>query len=106
MARLEEMTTGSSISGIAGQKPVIIVAVKWYGNAVLEITLKDAKGQPASQLLCREDEDRSAVYQEMIPCLPLRYILADDPGAGKTMVVTYSIRDLTNGLDIILERGE
>ena len=26
----------------------------------------------------------SAVYQEMLPKLPLRYVLADDPGAGKT----------------------
>ena len=29
----------------------------------------------------------SAVYQEMLPRLPLRYILADDPGAGKTIQI-------------------
>ena len=28
----------------------------------------------------------SAVYQEMLPRIPLRYILADDPGAGKTIM--------------------
>ncbi|MDR1031010.1 MAG: DEAD/DEAH box helicase family protein, partial [Treponema sp.] len=146
MARLEEMTSGSSILGIVGQKPVTIVAVKWYGNAVLEITFKDAKGRLASQLLYREDEARielidgslpwsfdadadqlrlvseayrihlahlfdpylavhtseidplphqiSAVYQEMLPRLPLRYILADDPGAGKTIMTGLFLKEL------------
>lgn len=36
MARLEEITVGASVIGIAGNAPVCIVAVKWYGNAVLE----------------------------------------------------------------------
>jgi hypothetical protein len=27
----------------------------------------------------------SAVYEDMLPRLPLRYVLADDPGAGKMM---------------------
>ena len=146
MARLEEITTGSNISGITGHDPVSVVAVKWYGNAVLEITFKDVKGQLASQLLYREDEARievidgnlpwcfdadanslrlvseayrihlahifdpylavhtseieplphqiSAVYQEMLPRLPLRYILADDPGAGKTIMTGLFIKEL------------
>jgi superfamily II DNA/RNA helicase len=146
MARLEEMITGSSISGITGQEPVTLVAVKWYGNAVLEITFKDAKARLASQLLYREDEERievrdgslpwsfdadadrlrlvseayrirlahifdpylavhtseidplphqiSAVYREMLPRLPLRYILADDPGAGKTIMTGLFLKEL------------
>ncbi|MDR0315859.1 MAG: DEAD/DEAH box helicase, partial [Treponema sp.] len=146
MARLEEITTGSIISGIAGRETVTVVAVKWYGNAVLEITFKDSKGQLASQLLYREDEVRievidgslpwsfdadagqfrlvseayrinlahifdpylavhtseieplphqiSAVYQEMLPRLPLRYILADDPGAGKTIMTGLFLKEL------------
>jgi len=36
----------------------------------------------------------SAVYQEMLPRLPLRYILADDPGAGKTIMAGLFIREL------------
>jgi len=28
----------------------------------------------------------SAVYEDMLPRLPLRYVLADDPGAGKTIM--------------------
>lgn len=146
MARLEDITVGTSVMGIAGNAPVSVVAAKWYGNAVLEITFKDAKGQLASQLLYREDEERlnvtdgslpwsfdadadllrltseayrinlahifdpylavhtsaieplphqiSAVYQEMLPRLPLRYILADDPGAGKTIMTGLFLKEL------------
>lgn len=146
MARLEEITIGASVVGIAGNAPVSVVAVKWYGNAVLEITFKDARGQLASQLLYREDEERlsvggnslpwsfdadanllrlsseayrinlahifdpylavhtsaieplphqiSAVYQEMLSRLPLRYILADDPGAGKTIMTGLFLKEL------------
>ena len=146
MARLEDITVGANIVGISGNMPVSIVATKWYGNAVLEITFKDTKGQLASQLLYREDEERlnvldsslpwsfdadanllrliseayridlahifdpylavhtstieplphqiSAVYQEMLPRLPLRYILADDPGAGKTIMTGLFLKEL------------
>ncbi|NLN07231.1 MAG: DUF3883 domain-containing protein [Firmicutes bacterium] len=146
MARLEEITVGSSVTGIAGNQPVNIVAVKWYGSSVLEVTYKNAEGQVASQLLYREDEGRlvvvdkslpwsfdadaellrlvseayrinlahifdpylavhtsaieplphqiSAVYKEMLPRQPLRYILADDPGAGKTIMTGLLIKEL------------
>lgn len=36
----------------------------------------------------------AAVYQEMLPRLPLRYVLADDPGAGKTIMTGLLIREL------------
>lgn len=146
MARLEDITVGASVVGISGGTPVSVVAVKWYGNAVLEVTFKDSRGQLASQLLYREDEERldvksdslpwsfdadanllrlvseayrinlahifdpylavhtsaieplphqiSAVYQEMLPRLPLRYILADDPGAGKTIMTGLFLKEL------------
>ena len=59
MARLEEITVGASVIGIAGNAPVCIVAVKWYGNAVLEITFKDNSTTSStemdwSRLLVRE----------------------------------------------------
>ena len=137
MARLEDITVGSSVTGIVVNATVTIVAVKWHGSACLEITYKDARGLVATELLLREDEARlnvgdnalpwsfdadanlfrlaseayrinlahlfdpylavhtseieplphqiSAVYKEMLSRLPLRYILADDPGAGKTI---------------------
>ncbi|EHO62175.1 helicase-related protein [Dialister succinatiphilus] len=36
----------------------------------------------------------SAVYKEMLPRVPLRYILADDPGAGKTIMTGLYIKEL------------
>lgn len=36
----------------------------------------------------------SAVYQEMLPRRPLRYILADDPGSGKTIMTGLLIKEL------------
>jgi superfamily II DNA or RNA helicase len=36
----------------------------------------------------------SAVYQELLPRQPLRYLLADDPGAGKTIMAGLFIKEL------------
>lgn len=36
----------------------------------------------------------AAVYQSMLPRQPLRYLLADDPGAGKTIMAGLLIREL------------
>lgn len=36
----------------------------------------------------------TAVYQSMLPRQPLRYVLADDPGAGKTIMAGLFIREL------------
>lgn len=146
MAKLEDLTVGSTVSGLVTNESVQIVAVKWYGSSVLEITYKTGKGLLANQLLYREDEARltveadnlpwsfdadgdtvrlaseayrinlahlfdpylavhtssieplphqiSAVYQEMLPRLPLRFILADDPGAGKTIMTGLLLKEL------------
>lgn len=146
MARLEDITVGSSVTGLANNEAVTVVAVQWYGTAVLEVTFKDGKGHLANQLIYRENEDSieilnsnlpwsfdadgnlmrlaseayrinlahifdpylavhtsaiqplphqiSAVYQEMLPRLPLRYVLADDPGAGKTIMTGLFLKEL------------
>lgn len=36
----------------------------------------------------------SAVYQELLPRWPLHYVLADDPGAGKTIMTGLFVREL------------
>ena len=36
----------------------------------------------------------TAVYEQMLPRQPLRYLLADDPGAGKTIMTGLFIREL------------
>ena len=51
MAKLEDITVGSTVKGIAGNEPVSIVAVQWYGSNVVEITYKDTRGVPGTQLL-------------------------------------------------------
>lgn len=146
MARLEDITVGSHLTGIAGNEPVSVVAVQWYGTNVIEITYKNSMGVPGTQLLYREDEESiqvkdnhlpwsfdadgnqlrlaseayriglahlfdpylavhtssveplphqiSAVYQEMLPRLPLRFVLADDPGAGKTIMTGLFIKEM------------
>ena len=146
MARLEDLTIGARVTGIVGDAPVTVVAVSWFGDLGLEVTVKDDRGQLSGQILYREDEARlavsgahlpwsfdadaddlrlaseayrihiahlfdpylavhtsaidplphqiSAVYQEMLPRLPLRYILADDPGAGKTIMTGLFLKEL------------
>ena len=146
MARLEDITVGTSISGLAGGASVSVVAVKWHGTNAITVTYKNKAGNVAEQILYREDEERltiedgslpwsfdadanllrlaseayrinlahlfdpylavhtseieplphqiSAVYQEMLPRLPLRYILADDPGAGKTIMTGLLLKEL------------
>jgi len=36
----------------------------------------------------------TAVYEAMLPCHPLRFLLADDPGAGKTIMAGLFIKEL------------
>ncbi|MDO4798190.1 MAG: SNF2-related protein [Coriobacteriales bacterium] len=36
----------------------------------------------------------SAVYQDMLPQMPLRFVLADDPGAGKTIMAGLLIKEM------------
>ena len=40
MVQLEKISAGDSVLGIDAQEPVTIVAVQWYGNAVLNITYR------------------------------------------------------------------
>jgi superfamily II DNA or RNA helicase len=146
MAQLEDITVGRSVTGLASKGPVTVVAVKWYGTGVLELTFKDGGGHLGNQLIYREDENSiqvldanlpwsfdadadllrlaseayrinlayifdpylavhtsaieplphqiSAVYQEMLSRLPLKYILADDPGAGKTIMTGLFLKEL------------
>ena len=146
MAKLEDITVGCVVKGIIGDEPVTVVAVQWFGTNVIDLTYKDSKSVPGTQLIYREDETNievmdnslpwsfdasgeqmrlaseayrislahlfdpylavhtssveplphqiSAVYQEMLPKLPLRYVLADDPGAGKTIMTGLFIKEL------------
>lgn len=67
MARLEEITVGSSVSGIIAQEAVTAAAVKPYGTSVLEVTFKDSRGRLASQLIYRENEESIEILDSKLP---------------------------------------
>ena len=56
MARLEDITVGSSVKGIVTNDTVSIVAVQWFGTNVIEVTYKNSAGALGEVMLYREDE--------------------------------------------------
>jgi SNF2 family DNA or RNA helicase len=146
MTLLEKLTRGATIKGILPNQNVTAIDILWHGNDVVELTYKDANGQPYTELIFREREPSleivcegeqwsfdgdgallrlvseahriqlahlfdpllavhtslveplphqiTAVYGEMLARQPLRYLLADDPGAGKTIMAGLFVREL------------
>lgn len=146
MAQLEDLTRGTTVKGILPTHNVTVIDVQWRGTDVVELTYKDANGQPHTELLFRDREPTleivtegqpwsfdgdgallrlvseahrirlahlfdpllavhtslveplphqiTAVYGEMLSRQPLRFLLADDPGAGKTIMAGLLIREL------------
>jgi len=146
MARLEDLKEGATVKDIRPDGPITVINVKWHGDAVVELTYKDASGKPGNDLLFRDREAMleimepghswsfdadagmlrlvseayrigmaylfdpllavhtslidplphqiTAVYEEMLARQPLRFLLADDPGAGKTIMAGLLIKEL------------
>jgi superfamily II DNA or RNA helicase len=146
MARLEDITRGSSVRGILPEGLAAVLDVKWLGTVAIEVTYKDSAGRLGNELIYREREPTlevvtegrpwsfdgdgalfrlvseahriqlahlfdpllavhtslvdplphqiTAVYDVMLPRQPLRFLLADDPGAGKTIVTGLLIKEL------------
>ena len=146
MAQLEDLTKGTSVSGVLPDGLVTVVDVKWIGTVAVELTYKDASGRLGNELLYRDREPTlevvtagrpwtfdgdggmfrlvseahriglaylfdpllavhtslvdplphqiTAVYEEMLPRQPLRFLLADDPGAGKTIMCGLLTKEL------------
>jgi len=144
--KLEELTPGSQVAGLAGDGPATIVQARWHGTDALTVTFRDEGGRVSEQVLFRDDEDRletvaagrpwsfdgdgelfrlasearrielawlfdpflavqtssleplphqiDAVYEHMLPRQPLRFLLADDPGVGKTIMAGLLIKEL------------
>ena len=145
MLKLERVTPGAKIRGLAGPAIVEVVRTEWIGADALNVVYRGADG-PAEVLLFRDAEPRlelvqasrafsfdgdgeafriaseaqrirlahlfdpylavhssrieplphqiTAVYGEMLPRQPLRFLLADDPGAGKTIMAGLFIKEL------------
>lgn len=146
MTRLEELTTGTRLSGLSGSRIDTVESVQWIGSHALRVIFRSADNQLAERLLYRDGEVQlelvesgppwsfdgdgdllrlvseayriklawlfdpyvaittstimplphqiSAVYQEMLPRQPMRFLLADDPGAGKTIMAALLIKEL------------
>jgi hypothetical protein len=56
MTQLEKLARGSSIKGIIYGENVTVIDVQWHGSDVVELTYKDAKGQPHTELIFRDRE--------------------------------------------------
>lgn len=143
--KLEELTPGARVGGVAGGV-VTVVDVKWHGSNALTLTYQDDGGRVDHRLLYRDHEPSlslaepsrayafdgdpalfrlaaeglrirmaaqfdpmlavstsdldplphqiKAVYGELLPRTPLRFLLADDPGAGKTIMAGLYIKEL------------
>ena len=144
--RLEDVTPGARIAGVAGDGPVTVVAATWIGSNALRLTYRTDDGRLDERILYRDHEPRlsisktaaaydfgadansfklaaealrirmaarfdpmlavttsdldplphqiKAVYGELLPRTPLRFLLADDPGAGKTIMAGLYIKEL------------
>jgi superfamily II DNA or RNA helicase len=152
MARLEDVTKGALVRGVAGDSAVLVVDVKWHGLDVLEVFYTNSTGRPGNVLFYRDQEHDlevaeasarwsftgdgahfrlamealriclahhfdpymavhtsqviplphqiTAVYEEMLTRQPLRFLLADDPGAGKTIMTGLYIKELMTRGDL------
>ena len=149
MAKLEDLTPGTSVKGILPDRLLSpSLPAKWIGTVAVELTHKDARREPGKRCLLYRDQEPvievadkgrpwsfdgdgamfrlvseahrmadmahlfdpllavhtskvdplphqiTAVYSEMLPRQPLRFLLADDPGAGKTIMTGLFIREL------------
>lgn len=146
VAKLDEITNDSTVSGVVPNVAVSIIQTTWHGSDVLEIFYKTPSGDTGTELLFRDREPTlevvtegspwsftadgslfrmlseamrinlahlfdplvavhtslveplphqiTAVYEEMLTRQPLRFLLADDPGAGKTIMAGLLIKEL------------
>ena len=67
MARLEDITPGSRVSGLTSNAIVQVIAVRWFGTTAIEITGKDDSGNPVIRMLYRTDEVRVHVVDNGLP---------------------------------------
>ena len=146
MGRLEELTKGARVRGVAPIGVVTVIDAEWIGSDAVNLTYEDDSGNVEREIVYRSKESElsldgegrpwsfdadpelftlvaeakrislahlfdpylatytsdvdplphqiEAVYKEMLPRRPLRFLLADDPGAGKTIMAGLLIKEL------------
>ena len=144
--RIEEITQGSSLTGLEPSAVATVIAVLPIADGAVRVIYQTPDGTLKERLLGRTDEASiavaiserpwsfdgdgeafkltveakridlaflfdpmmavhtsnveplphqiTAVYEAMLPRQPLRFVLADDPGAGKTIMAGIYIREL------------
>jgi len=88
LARLEDLTRGAQVKGVRTDGPVseaYRIRLAYLFDPLLAVHTSLVEPLP-HQIL--------AVYGEMLPRQPLRFLLADDPGAGKTIMAGLFIKEL------------
>ena len=56
MARLEDLATGTRLTGLAASGTATVESVQWIGEQALKIIYRDSDGQLGDRLLYRDDE--------------------------------------------------
>ena len=152
MAKLEEITAGTTVRGLAAGERATVIAAQWFGDSTIDVTYRTESGRTDSRLVVRDDEPTLAVdeggrpwsfdadpalfrltveamrinlaalfdpllavhtstveplphqilavYETMVQRHPLRFLLADDPGAGKTIMAGLLIKELVARGDV------
>ena len=124
MARLEDLTTGTRVTGLTASGSATVESAQWIGEQGLKVIYRDADGGLGERFVYRDDEPSlelvemgrpwsfdgdgdllrlvSEAYRINLawlfdpyvaittsiiePRQPMRFLLADDPGAGKTIM--------------------
>ena len=108
MARLEDITVGSTVAGIIHSSSVEIVGVKWFGDAALEVTFKKPSGDVGNQLIYRDDAASLEIKdKEAIADLRALFQTADLVKFAKhNPMMNENDANLINAIDFINETKE
>ena len=89
MARLEDLTTGTRLTGLASAGVATVESVQWIGEQALKVIYRDSEGQLSDRLLYRDDEPSLELIEMGRPwsfdgdLQPPYLVRANGPLAGK-----------------------
>ncbi len=56
MARLEDLSTGTRLTGLAGSGTATVESAQWIGEQGLKVIFRDADGRLGDRFVYRDDE--------------------------------------------------
>ena len=56
MTKLEDLSTGTRVTGLVGSGTATVESFQWIGQQALKVIFRDATGQLGERLLYRDDE--------------------------------------------------